>query len=198
MTSLFDQVTEKPFDIVKMWKEPDFEFDCCLQEQNVYLLKHAWADQLNYLSVTHLLLINDRPVGYVTLILDELPTYQHERPEGARFGNIPAIKIAQMGVDKSISKQGYGQVLVSFAVNIAKQIRKSVGCRFVTADSLPAPDLIKWYENQGFQKNKLDQKLRKDQITGTDQEKEEKLAMLPVSMRLDVGCMPDDSEDEEE
>jgi GNAT superfamily N-acetyltransferase len=152
------------------------DFDCERLEQNEFLNKYAADDQRISVSVTHILYFKEAPVGFITLIMDEIPLAKDERPQGSRFSRIPALKAAQLGIDKRFKRRGLGKILVAFAIRKAQQLSQEVGCRFVTLDA--KPDLKGWYEQQGFIENKLDQKERQDRRSNHRE--------LAISMRFDI------------
>lgn len=144
-------------------------FDCGRQEQNDYIHQHAYDDQKAGTSVTYLVSLHGDMVAFVTLTMDAIRLEDTERPAECRYPQLPALKLAQLGVDKNHSGQGIGQSLISFGINKAKALGKEVGCRFVTLDA--KPDLVSWYEDKsGFIKN----------------EKQRKKEGSPISMRIDL------------
>lgn len=93
---------------------------------------------------------------------------------------VPALKIAQLAVDRRFAGYGLGKFLVSLAVEFARDTRTSMGCRFITLDAEPA--LIGWYESIGFHRN-LEEQLSRTRLaleSGRD------ISSLPVSMRFDL------------
>ncbi len=150
--------------------------DCGQEEQNSYLRDHATVDQQIGASVTYVLVFQKKLAGFATLTMDEIPLFPFERPEQVQYSRMPAVKIAQLGVDVKFQNQRLGQVLITFAIAKAQELSKEIGCRFVTLDA--KKNRQNWYERQGFKLNKLDQKERK--------EKQLDAKNLPVSMRLDI------------
>jgi GNAT superfamily N-acetyltransferase len=151
-------------------------FDCDRLEQNDYLHKYALDDQRIGISTTYLLYFKDSPIGFITLTMDEIPLARKERTEGVRFSRLPALKAAQLGIDKRFKGQGFGKILITFAINKARKLCEEVGCRFVTLDA--KRDLKMWYENQGFIEKKLDQRERQESRPNDSE--------LPISMRFDI------------
>jgi hypothetical protein len=63
---------------------------------------------------------------------------------------------------------------------LARDEALRVGCRYVTLDA--QPDLVSWYESQGFERNVLrqNQRIQNALAHGRDP------ADIPVSMRFDL------------
>lgn len=166
-------------------------FDCGRAEQNQYFQKFAELDQKQGTSVTYLLLVKGKQAGFATITMDEIQlAWKKEIPEGVRFSRLPAVKLAQTGVDKSYAGQGLGQLLVSFAIRKAKELSEEVGCRFVTLDA--KTDLVKWYAYQGFKENEKDNANRvaeaeeREKTKAKAENREPRKVVLPVSMRIDL------------
>lgn len=175
--------------IVKMDETPRGDFDCGREEQNEYFLKFAEHNQSIGIAVTYLMFFKGEQCGFVTLTMDEIPLNMKERPKEVIFPRLPALKLAQMGVHKSFAGQGLGTALVLFTINTAVELAEHVGCRYVTLDA--KQDREKWYAQRCFVVNKLDNKMRQEEL-------EERIARaekegrkppsneLPVSMRFDL------------
>lgn len=175
----------------KLGQRPLASFDCGRAEQNQYFQKYAEHDQKHGVSVTYLLLIKGKQAGFVTITMDEIQlAWKKEIPGGVRFSRLPAVKLAQMGVDKNYAGQGLGQVLVTFAIRKAKELSSEVGCRFVTLDA--KADLVQWYAYQGFRENEKDNVDRlaeaeeREKAKAKAENREPREIVLPVSMRIDL------------
>ena len=83
-------------------------FDCGEAEQNKFLLEDAWTQQCEGYSRTHLAYVGGMLCGYVTLVSSEIILDKKERPETTKFSRLPALKLAQMGVDKRFAGHGLG------------------------------------------------------------------------------------------
>lgn len=181
--------TESDLDIEKLAEAPK-SFECPGTEQTDYFLKSAWDHQNQGIAVTYVLLLKGELIGYVTVTMDEIPLAKPERPEGIPFARLPAMKIAQLGVRSDLNGNGFGQYLVTYAITVALELKKQVGCRYVTLDA--KGDLVEWYEEQGFVRNEKDQKERVAAIENMQglkpAKKEARLAELSISMRFDLHC----------
>lgn len=170
------------FDIGLLDFEPPSTFDCERDTQNEFLLSSALLFNNHSLAKTYFLQFDEVFAGYVSLTLDDLILNSHEQPAKV-FPIWPAVKIAQMGVDKRFKGKGLGQVLISHALLISQTVQAKVGCRFVTLDA--KTDVVTYYEKQGFRKNKQDQKVREERARKRDLPIDD----LPVSMRFDLEAL---------
>ena len=173
------------------WNESDFEmrtldglppagFDCGADDQNAFLYDRAWADACRGISVTHMLYIKGIPAAYVTLLSDRIQLGPREKPKGVTYQFVPALKIAQLAVDRRFAGRGLGKYLIGFVVGLAVQFRSVFGCRYVTLDS--EPHLAGWYESQGFKRNIEEQRYRRALAEARGRSVEE----LAISMRFDL------------
>jgi GNAT superfamily N-acetyltransferase len=158
---------------------PPLGFDCGQDAQNRFLYDYAWPDQVERISATHLYYVRGLLAAYCTLCLDALELGTRERAKEIRFKRVGALKLAQLGVDVRFQGAGLGALVVSDVTNIARDQWKHAGCRFVTVDA--RPELVGWYERQGFRVNRVMQNQRVQETAG----KRDPLD-IPVSMRLDL------------
>lgn len=171
---------DEDLNIILLDGEPPAGFDCGREAQNAYLYECAWRDFQQDLSKTHLFFIKGIFAGYVTLTMDALPLSSSEKDKGVRYPKLGALKLAQMGVDRRFQGQGFGRFLVGYAIQYARDAGIGVGCRYVTLDA--QPDLVEWYQRQGFVRNKLDQKERIARAIQGGRDP----AALTISMRYDL------------
>lgn len=161
--------------------DPPLGFDCGSAEQNAFLYDRAWNDARCGITVTHLLYVKGMLAAYVTVMADRIKLGSSERPRGVVYGLAPAVKIAQLGVDRRFAGCGLGKLLVAYAVQMAVMFRRRIGCRYVTLDAR-TEELVRWYEAQGFVRNKEEQKLRI-----ADAERRGHMPEgVPVSLRFDL------------
>jgi len=121
-------------------------FDCGRLAQTEFLLNHAWPHQELGFSRTHVLRENAKLIGFVTLAFSEILLDSSEKPEGAPFATLPAVKLVQMGIDSESSGKGLGQDLFAFAVGVARKTGENVGCRYLILDSVP--ERVSFYETK--------------------------------------------------
>lgn len=165
--------------------QPSTGFDCGREAQNRFLYERAWRDAKAGVTVTYLFFVTGLLAGYVSLMMDRIALGPSEKPKGVSWRLIPAIKIAQLAVDRRFAGRGLGRVLVGFAYAYAMRARRGVGCRFVTLDA--EPELVAWYGSLGFQPNVEEQDARRAHAAATGRDPD----ALPISMRFDLRSVRD-------
>lgn len=160
--------------------QPPAGFDCGREAQNAFLYRRAWRDLKAGVSVTHLLFVKGIFAGYVTLLMDKIGLGAEETLRSVYWRSVPAVKIAQLAVDKRFAGQGLGAYLISYTVAMARDLRRGVGCRLLSLDA--SPDLVPWYQSRGFQPNSQEQRVRADRARTENRD----LTGLPISMRFDL------------
>lgn len=155
-------------------------FDCGEQEQNRFLLEHAWSQQQANFSKTYLAYLAGILCGYVTLAQSEIKLAKSERPETALFSRLPATKLAQMGVDLRFRGYRIGDELIAFALITARRVARRIGGRYVILDALP--HLTGYYERRGFVINDAAQLDRVEDAKRHGRALDE----LAISMRFDM------------
>jgi ribosomal protein S18 acetylase RimI-like enzyme len=160
--------------------QPPAGFDCGRETQNRFLYARAWRDAKAAVSVTHLVFIKGLLAGYITLMMDRIALGPDEKPKGVTWRLVPALKIAQLAVDRRFSGYGLGKFLVGLAIDFARRTRTFVGCRFITLDA--EPELVGWYESIGFRRNVEEQASRTRFALETGRD----ITSMPVSMRFDL------------
>jgi predicted N-acetyltransferase YhbS len=157
---------------------PPQGFDCRREAQNSFLYEWAWPDQRQRLTTTYVYRAAGMLVGYMAVCMDAVVLGTREKPAALRYKNLAALKLAQLGVDHTLSGRGLGTLIIFDVVNLALELSQRVGCRYVTLDA--QPDLVEWYQRLGFKINRVIQKQRIE-AAGTRNPDE-----IPVSMRFDL------------
>ncbi len=160
---------------------PPEGFDCGAEEQNRFLYERAWRDTRRGITVTHMLFIKGMLAAYVTIMSDRIRLGPRERPSGITYQLVPAIKIAQLAVDRRFSGFGVGSFLVGYVVQAARMVRSIIGCRYITLDA-QTTSLTRWYEGQGFVRNKEEQVGREQDAVRRGKNPED----IAISMRFDL------------
>jgi GNAT superfamily N-acetyltransferase len=112
--------------------------------------------------------------------MDSLPLGRGERDATVRYGEVSAMKLAQLGVHLSFQGIGLGRTVVGDIVEFARDEAARVGCRYLTLDA--QPDLVGWYESLGFQRNVL----RQDQRIRDAVAHRRAPGTIAISMRFDL------------
>ena len=118
--------------------------------------------------------------AYAAVCMDAIPLGKKERESDVRYPQVGAVKLAQLGVSVPFQHMGIGRLVLADVIGLARKAAKEIGCRYVTLDA--QPDLLGWYESQGFHRNHLRQTERVlDALThGREPER------IAVSMRFDL------------
>jgi GNAT superfamily N-acetyltransferase len=160
--------------------QPSSGFDCGRDAQNAFLYGRAWRDAKAGVTVTHLLFVKGILAGYVTLLADRIGLGSDEKLRAVSWRVVPAVKVGQLAIDHRFAGNGLGRLLIGYAVALIKDFRRGVGCRVITLDA--QPDLVRWYERQGFSSNGLEQQARLERARADGRNEQQ----LPVSMRFDL------------
>lgn len=119
-----------------------------------HLQKDALADQEQKLGTTWVWVYNERVVlGYVTLAMYSIDRRDILKGQDHVAGTfpysaIPALLIGQLATHEEYEGKGIGRRMVSWAIKMAADISKKVGCRMVALH--PHEDAIGWYEKLMF------------------------------------------------
>lgn len=133
-------VTIPDWVVRKLDGNPPPGFDCGRDPQTRFLYDYAWHDQQQRVSVTYLYQAPESLAAYTAVCMDAIPLGQRERPAAIRYTEIPALKLAQLGVDRSLQGHGYGAMAIADVIVLADALSQHVGCRYVTLDA--KPDLV--------------------------------------------------------
>lgn len=167
--------------IRKLDGPPAAAFDCGRAEQTAFFLERAFEDQRARLSVTYCYYFKGMLAAFATICSDALPLGRRERDRTIRYQDVGAIKLAQLGVDVRFQGMGLGRLVVADVIRRARRECDDVGCRYLTLDA--QPDLVRWYERQGFERNELRQERRIQEALAHGRDP----ARIAVSMRYDLG-----------
>jgi GNAT superfamily N-acetyltransferase len=174
----FDDLSREFVDS-KLDGPPPLGFDCGRSDQNEFLYDDAWRNQQDFVSTTYLFFVDGILAGYASVLTDLLPLGPDERGS-LRYSQISAVKLGQLGVDRRFQGLGIGRHLVGYIVDLTREVGERVACRYLTLDA--QPDLVPWYESQGFVRNRVRQEER---IANAVRHRRDP-ARIPVSMRFDM------------
>jgi GNAT superfamily N-acetyltransferase len=167
--------------VVRVLREPpEAGFDCGRDEQTRFLRERAWADQQARLSVTYCYYLDEVLAAYAAVCMDAISLGKKEREPDVRYSQVGAVKLAQLGVSVPFQHRGIGRRLLADVIALARKVAKEIGCRYVTLDA--QPDLVGWYESQGFDRNQFRQTERILDALMHGREPER----IAVSMRYDL------------
>ena len=160
--------------------QPPLGFDCGDEAQNSFLYRRAWRDMKAGVSVTHLLFMKGILAGYITLLTDKVSLGPEDVLRSVYWKSVPAVKIGQIAVDRRFSGLGLGKFLIGYSTGQVHHLRRGVGCRVLSLDA--NPEVVGWYESQGFDRNVQEQRDRIERARAAGRQAEH----LPVSMRFDL------------
>lgn len=160
--------------------EPEAGFDCGRDAQNRFFYDWAWRDFQAQVTVTYLYYVKGVLAAFAAVSMDSVSLGRRERGLDIRFQDAPAAKLAQLAVHRSFQRTGLGRRVVADVIELAREEGTRVGCRYVTLDA--QPDLVGWYESQGFDYNHLRQAERILDALMHGREPER----IAVSMRFDL------------
>jgi ribosomal protein S18 acetylase RimI-like enzyme len=155
------------------------QFDCQVDEYNVYLAEDALRSQDDHIALTWLLRgTADRGIAaYMSLIADAIKLTVTEKDLHALnypFKTIPAMKIAKLAVSASYQGKykGIGSFMITSAITVARKCNETLfACRFLTvdADVEHNESVLSFYKKNGFlinsetnNKNRKNISMRKD------------------------------------
>jgi GNAT superfamily N-acetyltransferase len=146
--------------------------------QNTFLYERAWVDQNERLSTTYVYFVFEVLAAFGTVCMHAIALGTREKPQTIPYRIVGALKLLQLGVDAAYQGQGLGLIVVTDMIELAIKLSARAGCRYVVLDA--RPELVSWYERQGFVINKVEQRTREEAAArrGT--------STIPVSMRFDL------------
>lgn len=129
------------------------EFDCGKPELNEWLSRFARQHQERDISQTFVAVDPDFPskiLGFYALTACEVVTEELPAEVAAKLPRkAPGVKLARLAVDRSVQRQGVGELLLMNAITRTCETRKHLGifALFVDAKDQGA---VAFYEKYGF------------------------------------------------
>jgi GNAT superfamily N-acetyltransferase len=130
------------------------EFVCENTDYTAYVTDGSiYRDVASGVSQAYIAVYGEFTIGYITLSADAIVLHKHEGAKGVNYYSVPAVKVGRLAVALNSSRQGVGELLLSFAVGLVRaEVSPVVGCRYITLDSLP--ERVQFYKKRGFKENK--------------------------------------------
>lgn len=140
--------------------EPRPNFDCGDSDLNDYFLVDSIKACKDLVAVTYALFEGDKVIAYYCVSNDAIRSdlssvtafkklQKHiEHPE-KRYKSLPAVKIGRFGVSKDYGRQNIGSDLMS-GIKFDFIYGNKTGCRFIIVDAYNKPEIICFYEKNGF------------------------------------------------
>jgi hypothetical protein len=134
-------------------------------ELNEFLQKDARGYQKLHIGTTYLLFrkSDNKLLAYTTLSMGalKLPEKKEEFIFAGKklsdypkdFPNqLPALLIGKLATDKSEERRNAATILLKYAIQLAMEQRRTIGCAFLVAHVYTKPEIIKWYEGKFFKR----------------------------------------------
>lgn len=136
-------------------------FDCGVVSLNSYLIEDAKEDALEGNTKTYLIYMEEKVVGYFSLVSDRVLVIRQsklrDRKQGkkrfSRTGtkNVPAIQIRHLALDRELHRKGYGKFFLDRILLLIRTIiLPYMGATLITVYSIESA--VGFYEKYGFQK----------------------------------------------
>ena len=113
-------------------------FDSASDDLNEFLKNDAIVYENELVGKTYVCTAEEKIVGYMTLLVDSIKVeimHDEDVVEEIKHRVYPALKIGRLAVDKRYERKGIGTFLVMAAIGKARELSKTVGCRFVIVDA---------------------------------------------------------------
>lgn len=141
--ALIDQVSLNHFDV----------FDCSRAELNEFLYEDALAYHEYGLTQTTLMIHQKTILGFFSLSADALQLTKSEVMDLGFDRQVPivyfpAVKLTKLAINLIHANQGLGSFLLAQIDSIVFDF--PVATRFITVDAVNQPEIIRFYEKNGF------------------------------------------------
>ena len=123
------------------------------EELSAYLKENALEEQREKTSTTHVLIEEDRIIGYFTLLNDSIRVSNikdEDNIDGYSYGAYPAVKIGRSAVRNGHIRRGLSTFMVSLSISYIFDMHRYSGCGMITVDAKKGAE--GFYEKLGFRK----------------------------------------------
>ena len=131
----------------------NYSFDCGDTDLTEFFLKDAIPHKRELIGVTYFFYddLHKLAVSFFTVSNDAVrtDTFKDDLPEGKKYSFYPAVKIGRFGVNKEFQGQGIGVQMMDYIKWFFVSTNKT-GCRFLTVDAYNKPEILKFYNKNGF------------------------------------------------
>ena len=129
------------------------KFECSRVDLNEFLYEDALAYHEYGLTHTTLVIDQDDILGFFSLSADALQLTKSEVMDLGLDRHIPisyfpAVKLTKLAINQRYAGQGLGSLLLSMIDGIVFNLQ--VATRFITVDAVNQPEVIQFYEKNGF------------------------------------------------
>ncbi len=137
-------------------------FDCGDDDLNEFLKDDALNYMKEKIAVTYLCFYENKLAGYYSLSNDAIEIKGKAKKIleklKKRQRTYPAVKIGRLGIDRRFVRKGVGTKIIDVVVGVAMVHSKEVGCRYISVDAYNQPDVIAFYQKNGFKVLKVEEK----------------------------------------
>lgn len=127
-------------------------FKCRKAEFEEYIRINVQYDQQHRMGRLYWATSDDIVIGYMVLAMGDVGMKMQKDLGIDTYGPVPSLTIARLATDERHERKGIGRLMVSYAIELAREMASDVGCRVVLANS--EPDTVGFYEKMGFVKFK--------------------------------------------
>jgi len=128
-------------------------FECENQECSDFVRSSEKAQkyQLQNLGVTYVFRAGETTIGFATMAMgslrkqDSITNGRTEKSSGA----VPCVLLEYIARDFRYKGKGVGKIMIDWVINLAHELSKTVGCRFVVLE-IPQ-QLITVFQSYGFE-----------------------------------------------
>lgn len=133
------------------------DFECGDNDLNDFIRHDAVRHRTELLAETYALkeatVKSDFPVAFVSFCNDAIQLSRSARrrilPQKKQYPFLPAVKIARLGVLSPFQGNNIGTLLINMSKNMFLRDNRT-GCRFMTVDAYNKPQVINFYQKNGF------------------------------------------------
>ncbi len=136
----------------KLHNQNRYDFDCGVEPLNNYLKMSAGQEGRKSVSITYVMCLGDRVIGYYTLSsnsidFSEVPSEKAKKLP--KYPKLPVTLLGRLAIDSRYQGKGYGALLLAHALKKSAQAAAEVASYAVIVD---AKDIIaeKFYLSFGF------------------------------------------------
>ncbi|OAV71267.1 hypothetical protein Barb4_00770 [Bacteroidales bacterium Barb4] len=137
-------------------------FKCSNEDLDDFFANEAYDYQKQLIGKTYYFALKENPRSIVcaftiansSVSVKNLPNrgkkIKENIPREKHIGNYPAVLIGRLGVSSDYKRQHAGTELLNFIKSWFVNPNNKTGCRFVTVDAYNSPDVLSFYEKNGF------------------------------------------------
>jgi GNAT superfamily N-acetyltransferase len=136
----------------------DVAFDCGDGDLNQFFFNDSREACVELVSVTYAWIEDGTTVAFFSVSNDAIsrmadrPAFNRiarRMPREKRYPTLPAVKIGRLAVDKHFQSNGLGREILDF-IKDWFTFENKTGCRFVIVDALNKPNVLRFYQKNGF------------------------------------------------